>query len=201
VAVLFVEATHRLKRALEGRIPSLPWRMAAGGLAVVGLWHLVGTDMYLGLGVPTLVRAFVDPALPVSAFAWKLVFTAVTLGAGFLGGEVTPLFFIGAALGNVLARLLGLPLDLGAAVGMAALFAAAANTPLALTIMAVELVGASVLPHVAIVATVAYLLTGHRGIYPAQRIARLKYGGPLLVRPTPLRDLPAPDAPASRDRP
>ncbi|WP_225413130.1 chloride channel protein [Stigmatella hybrida] len=190
VAIVFMEGTHRLKKALEGRIPALPWRMAAGGLAVVGLWQLAGTDMYLGLGVPTLVRAFVDPSLPVSAFAWKLVFTAVTLGAGFLGGEVTPLFFIGAALGNVLARLLGLPLDVGAAVGMAALFAAAANTPLALTIMAVELVGASVLPHVAIVATVAYLLTGHRGIYPAQRIARLKYGGPLLVRPTALRELP-----------
>ncbi|HZI14251.1 MAG TPA: chloride channel protein, partial [Myxococcus sp.] len=122
--------------------------------------------------------------------AWKLVFTVVTLGAGFLGGEVTPLFFIGASLGNVLARLLGLPIDLGAAVGLAALFAAAANTPLALSLMAVELLGASVLPHVAIVATVAYLLTGHRGIYPAQRIARLKHGGPLLERQVPLRELP-----------
>ncbi|MDC0711999.1 chloride channel protein [Stigmatella sp. ncwal1] len=190
VAVVFVEGTHRLKKLLEGRLPALPLRMAVGGLAVVGLWKLVGTDMYLGLGVPTLVRAFVDPALPEAAFAWKLLFTAVTLGAGFLGGEVTPLFFIGAALGNVLARVLGLPLDLGAAVGMAALFAAAANTPLALTIMAVELVGASVLPHVAIVATLAYLLTGHRGIYPAQRIARLKYGGPLLGKLVPLRELP-----------
>nr|WP_232293532.1 chloride channel protein [Stigmatella aurantiaca] len=199
VAVVFVEGTHRLKKLLEGRIPALPLRMAVGGLAVVGLWKLVGTDMYLGLGVPTLVRAFVDPALPESAFAWKLLFTAVTLGAGFLGGEVTPLFFIGAALGNVLARVLGLPLDLGAAVGMAALFAAAANTPLALTIMAVELVGASVLPHVAIVAALAYLLTGHRGIYPAQRIARLKYGGPLLGTLVPLRELP--DKPRERHRP
>jgi len=190
VAILFVEGTHRLKKLLEGRVPSLPLRMALGGLAVVGLWKLSGTDAYLGLGVPTIVRAFVDPALPQSAFAWKLLFTAVTLAAGFLGGEVTPLFFIGAALGNVLARLLGLPVDLGAAVGMAALFAAAANTPLALSIMAVELVGASALPHVAIVATVAYLLTGHRGIYPAQRIARLKHGGPLLSRLVPLRELP-----------
>ena len=190
VAILFMEGTHRLKKLLEGRVPSLPLRMAVGGLAVVGLWKLSGTDAYLGLGVPTIVRAFVDPALPESAFAWKLLFTVVTLSAGFLGGEVTPLFFIGAALGNVLARLLGLPVDLGAAVGMAALFAAAANTPLALSIMAVELVGASALPHVAIVATVAYLLTGHRGIYPAQRIARLKHGGPLLSRLTPLRELP-----------
>lgn len=200
VAVVFVEGTHRLKKLLEGRVPSLPLRMAVGGLAVVGLWKLVGTDAYLGLGVPTIVRAFVDPALPESAFAWKLLFTAVTLGAGFLGGEVTPLFFIGAALGNVLARLLGLPLDLGAAVGMAALFAAAANTPLALSLMAVELVGASVLPHVAIVATVAYLLTGHRGIYPAQRIARLKHGGPLLARLVPLRELSA-EPPKPREQP
>jgi H+/Cl- antiporter ClcA len=126
----------------------------------------------------------------VEAFALKLLFTAVTLSAGFLGGEVTPLFFIGAALGNVLARLLGLPLDMGAAVGLAAMFAAAANTPLALSIMAVELLGASVLPHVVIVSTLAYLLTGHRGIYPAQRLARLKHGGPLLGRVVPLRELP-----------
>ena len=190
MAIVFVEGTHRLKKWLEGRVPWMPVRMAVGGLAVVGLWKLAGTDAYLGLGVPTIVRAFGDPALPEGAFAWKLLFTAVTLGSGFLGGEVTPLFFIGAALGNVLARLLGLPVDLGAAVGMAALFAAAANTPLALSIMAVELVGASVLPHVVIVAAVAYLLTGHRGIYPAQRIARLKHGGPLLSRLIPLRDLP-----------
>jgi len=191
VSVVFVEGMHLLKRVLEKRVPALPLRMAAGGLAVVVLWQLAGTDAYLGLGVPTLVRAFVDPSLPTYTFALKLLFTVVTLGAGFLGGEVTPLFFIGAALGNVLARLLGLPVDLGAAVGMAALFAAAANTPLALSIMAVELVGASVLPHVAIVSVLAYLLTGHRGIYPSQRIARLKHGGPLLSRLVPLRELPA----------
>ncbi|NPD25675.1 chloride channel protein [Corallococcus sp. AB004] len=189
VAVAFIEGTHGLKRVLERRVPWLPVRMALGGLGVVGLWKLAGTSDYLGLGVPGILRAFEDVSLPWGAFAWKLVFTVVTLGAGFLGGEVTPLFFIGAALGNVLARLLGLPVDLGAAVGMAALFAAAANTPLALSLMAVELVGASVLPHVAIVATVAYLLTGHRGIYPSQRIARKKLGGPLLNRVVALRDL------------
>ncbi|RKH88202.1 chloride channel protein [Corallococcus sp. AB045] len=189
VAVAFIEGTHGLKRVLERRVPWLPVRMALGGLGVVGLWKLAGTSDYLGLGVPGILRAFEDVSLPWGAFAWKLVFTVVTLGAGFLGGEVTPLFFIGAALGNVLARLLGLPVDLGAAVGMAALFAAAANTPLALSLMAVELVGASVLPHVAIVATVAYLLTGHRGIYPSQRIARKKLGGPLLDRVVALRDL------------
>ncbi len=197
--VAFVELTHFLKREGQRRVPSLPLRMCLGGLAVVGLWHLLGTSEYLGLGVPTIVRAFDDATLAEPTFALKLLFTAITLGAGFLGGEVTPLFFIGAALGNVLARALGLPLDLGAAVGMAAAFAAAANTPLALSIMAVELVGLHALPHVLLVCVVAFLLTGHRGLYGAQRIARRKTGAK-LDPPVRLSELDRPPpAPAPRD--
>lgn len=187
VTLVFVELLHGLKKQLERRIQSLPLRMMFGGLAVVGLWKLCGSSDYLGLGVPTILRAFSDPALPWSAFAWKLVFTAVTIGAGFLGGEVTPLFFVGAALGNLLGRLLGLPLDLAAGIGLAAVFGAAANTPLALSIMAVELLGASVFPHVVIVTVVAYLVSGHRGIYPAQRIGRGKLGSSAR-KEIPLRD-------------
>jgi H+/Cl- antiporter ClcA len=155
---------------------------------VVGLWQLIGTSDYLGLGVPMIERAFRDPGVADWAFAAKLVFTAVTLGAGFLGGEVTPLFFIGAALGSALGPRLGLPRELAAGVGLAAVFAAASNTPLALSIMAVELLGASVLPHVVIVCVVAYLVTGHRSIYPAQRVVRGKAGGGPTA-PTRLRDL------------
>ena len=171
VAIAFIELTHAIKKQGERHVPWLPARMFLGGLAVVALWRLVGTSDYLGLGVPTIERAFVDPHLPVEAFALKLLFTAVTLGAGFLGGEVTPLFFIGSTLGNVLARMMGIPLELGAAVGLAALFAAAANTPLALSIMAVELFGANVLPHALLVCVIAYLLSGQTSIYPAQRLA------------------------------
>jgi H+/Cl- antiporter ClcA len=169
VTLVFIELLHFVKQRGEAALPRLPLRMCLGGLALVGMWQLVGTSDYLGLGVPTIVRAFSDPTLPVAAFALKLVFSAVTLGAGFLGGEVTPLFFVGAALGNLLARLLGIPLGLGAGVGLAAVFAAASNTPLALSIMAVELLGAQVLPHVAIVSVVAYVLSGQRSIYSAQR--------------------------------
>jgi len=121
----FIDLTHFLKKHGERRIPRVPMRMFVGGLLVVLLWRVVGTGDYLGLGVPMIVRSFSDAALSPYAFAWKLVFTAVTLGAGFLGGEVTPLFFVGAALGNVLARALGLPLSMGAGVGLAAVFAAA----------------------------------------------------------------------------
>ncbi len=172
--VVFIELTHGLKKLSERRLRRLPFRMFAGGLAVVGLWQLAGTNDYLGLGVPTIVRAFSDPDLPSYAFALKLAFTAVTLGAGFLGGEVTPLFFIGAALGSVFARAFGIPIDLGAGVGLAAVFAAASNTPLALSVMAVELLGVQVMPHVVIVCALAYALTGRRSIYSSQRTPRWK---------------------------
>lgn len=186
--IAFVELTHRLKHFLEAKIPRLPVRMFVGGIAVVVMWKLIGTSDYLGLGVPMILRSFTDPNLPWFAFAAKLVFTAVTLSTGFLGGEVTPLFFVGATLGSVLARVLGLPIELGATLGLAAVFGAAANTPIALSIMAIELVGAGALPHVLIVTVIAYILTGHRGIYPAQRLLRRKHGGSLLTRPVALRD-------------
>jgi H+/Cl- antiporter ClcA len=173
-ALVFVELTHLVKKQLERRVSRISVRMLIGGAVVVCLALALRTDRYLGLGVPTIVAAFSDRSIPLTAFGWKLVFTAVTVGAGFLGGEVTPLFFVGATLGHALARPLGIPLDLAAAVAMATVFGAAANTPLALSLMAVELCGAAVLPHVVIVAVVAYLVSGHRGIYPAQRIHRDK---------------------------
>ncbi|MBS2023353.1 MAG: chloride channel protein [Deltaproteobacteria bacterium] len=188
VSTTFIELTHRLKRLGERYLSRLPLRMMVGGTLVVLLWKLVGTSDYLGLGVPTILRAFGDEHLPVNAFALKLLFTAITLGAGFLGGEVTPLFFVGAALGNILARLLGIPLALGAGVGLAAVFAASANTPLALSLMAAELLGVRSFPHVVIVCAVAYLLSGHRSIYPAQRLVSSK-GGTALPEPTSLREL------------
>lgn len=211
-SVAFIELTHRLKKLLEKRIPALPIRMLCGGVAVVAMWKLVGTSDYLGLGVPTIQRAFVDPHLSHWAFAAKLVFTAVTLSAGFLGGEVTPLFFVGAALGNALAPVLGLPVDLAAGVGMAAVFGTCANTPLALSLMAVELLGVNVVPHVVVVSVVAYLMSGHRGIYPAQRIAWRKSGQrvpgavPLreyvsIVPPAPAASTTAEPTPSAHDRP
>ena len=184
----FIELVHFIRRQGEQRVPRLPVRMFLGGLAVVGLWRLCGTSDYLGLGVPTIVRAFVDPTLPLGAFAWKLVFTAVTLGAGYLGGEVTPLFFVGAALGNALGRALGIPLGLAAGAGMAATFAAASNTPLALSIMAMELLGGGAFPHVVIVCAFAYVLSGHRSIYGAQRL-RTDKAGVRLEHVRVLRDL------------
>lgn len=203
VTSAFIELTHAIRRQGERHLPRLPLRMALGGLLVVGLWRLVGTSDYLGLGLPLIDRAFHDPALPAYACLSKLLFTALTIGTGFLGGEVTPLFVIGSTLGNVLGRWLRLPLQLGAGIGLAAVFAAAANTPLALSIMALELLGTAALPHAVIVCVLAYLLTGHRSIYPAQRLVQGKGGSARLPQPTPLRELqdPAGEDAAREHRP
>ncbi len=197
VTTTFIELTHLIKKTSEALLGRLPIRMLIGGVVVLGLWKLVGTSDYLGLGVPVIVRSFSDPRLPVYAFALKLLFTAITLGTGFLGGEVTPLFFVGAALGSVLARTLGIPLELGAGVGLAAVFAAASNAPLALSIMAMELLGAPIFPHVVIVCVLAYLLIGHRSIYPAQRLLNGK-AGERHAQASALRDLNA-TSPVKRD--
>lgn len=188
VAAVFIELTHGIKRAGERWIPRLSFRMALGGLIVLVLWRVAGTSDYLGLGVPTIVRAFSDASLPREAFLLKLIFTAITLGAGFVGGEVTPLFFIGATLGGTLASVLGFPIDLGASVGLAAVFGAAANTPLALSVMVAELVGSASLPYALLVTAVAYVISGHRSIYPGQRIARSKVSGKRLSQTVVLRD-------------
>lgn len=183
----FIELTHFIKKQGERLIPRLPGRMFLGGLAVVLLWKWVGVSDYLGLSVPLILSSFHHEPHPY-AFALKLLFTAITIGAGFLGGEVTPLFCVGAALGSVLSGPLGIPIEMGAGVGLAAVFAAASNTPIALSVMACELLGATVLPHVVIVCVIAYLLTGHRSIYPSQRLVRLK-SGTRLVKVTQLRDV------------
>jgi H+/Cl- antiporter ClcA len=186
VALAFIELTHFFKR--RGARLAAWMRLALGGALVVVLWRFAGTSDYLGLGVPGILRAFHDAALPTEAFALKLLFTSVTVGLGFIGGEVTPLFFVGASLGNVLSRILALPLGLSAAVGLAAVFGAAANAPLALAVMAAELSGWQVFPYALLVCVGAFLLTGMRGIYPAQRAHRHKHGQ-ALERPGALRDL------------
>lgn len=155
--------------------------LAVGGLAVIGLFFLCGRADYLGLGVwspdpaaVSLVSLFGSEAIHPWSWAWKIAFTVVTVGSGFKGGEVTPLFFIGAALGNALAGLLGAPPELFAALGFVAVFAGAANTPLACLVMGIELFGAAHALPLALACGVAFLCSGHGGLYRTQRFAIAK---------------------------
>ena len=122
-----------------------------------------------------IVDAFQNP-LPAYDFAGKLLWTVAALTSGFKGGEVTPLFFIGATLGNALAPLLHLPIGLLAGLGFVAVFAGAANTPLACVFMAIELFGANIGLYAALACTMSYLWSGHTGIYHTQRPGHIKPG-------------------------
>ena len=165
---VFAQATHGLSGLMKRKIAYAPLRPLIGGLVVaVAVW-LIGTDKYIGLGIPTIVDALKQP-LPAYDFLGKMAFTIVSLGTGFKGGEVTPLFFIGATLGNALGPLLHQPAVLLAAIGFVAVFAGAANTPIASTLMAMELFGADIGVYAALACVVAYLFSGHAGIYRAQR--------------------------------
>ncbi|RYE91121.1 MAG: hypothetical protein EOO37_01190, partial [Cytophagaceae bacterium] len=134
---------------------------------------------YEGLGVPVIVEAFQHP-LGFQDFALKLALTALTLGAGFKGGEVTPLFFIGAALGSALAPVVPLPVALLAGMGFVGVFSGAANTPLACLFMGLELFGTHAGIYLGLACVVAYLFSGHSGIYTAQQVGYPKH--PLLGR-------------------
>lgn len=179
VALLFAELTHKIGRIFKSNVSYPPLRpMIGGAIVAIAVWA-VGTTKYIGLGIPTIVAAFQTQLHPWD-FAAKLGFTALTLGAGFKGGEVTPLFYIGATLGNALSLLLPLPTALLAGMGFVAVFGAAANTPLASTIMAIELFGLPAGAFAGIACVVSYFFSGHAGIYRAQRIGLSKYPSVLL---------------------
>lgn len=151
-----------------------------GGVIIIVLAQIVGYD-YLGLGVnpnfqgaASLTGAFHVGGVTNWSWLWKLLFTTLTLSGGFKGGEVTPIFFIGAALGNTLGVVLGLPIDLMAGLGFIAVFAGATNTPLACTLMGVELFGSQYLPLYALVCFIAFFSNGLGGIYESQLIAGRK---------------------------
>ena len=173
----FARLTHAIAHLVRKRIASPALRPVAGGLLVTLAVFGFGTAhtlKYIGLGIPTIVASF-HTRLPSYDFAAKAVFTAVTLGTGFKGGEVTPLFYIGSTLGNALARVLPLPASLLAGMGFVAVFAGAANTPIASTLMAVELFGGEVGAYAGIACVFSYLFSGHVGIYSSQRVGKRKH--------------------------
>ena len=168
-AAAFVDLTHRIS-ALGKGVRGAPWvRPLVGGLGVVGLTLLLGTRAYNGLSLPLIAQAFHRGEVPPYAFAVKLGLTAITLGAGFKGGEVTPLFAIGATLGSAFAGATAQDPALFAALGFVAVFAGAAKTPIACALMGIELFGAPLAVPLAIACTLATVLSGPRGIYAAQR--------------------------------
>ena len=174
---MFSELSHTIKN-YSNRFIKIKWLIPAiGGVIIIALTFALGTRDYLGLGVTnpdpgavSIVSSFTSGGAGYLSWLWKIIFTAITIGMGFKGGEVTPLFFIGAALGNTIAAFTGAPVDLMAGLGFIAVFAGATNTPIACTIMGIELFGGDYTLYYAIACFTAYYFSGHSGIYLSQRV-------------------------------
>lgn len=172
----FCLAIHRLSALFKRLVAYSPLRPVVGGVVIVAFAMTVNSaDRYLGLGLPVIQAAFSGTVVPQD-FLVELVMTAWSVASGFKGGEVTPLFFIGATLGHVLAPLLQLPPALLAAVGLAAVFGGAANTPVAAAFIAIELFGVDIAGYAGVACAASYLVSGRHGIYGAQRLLYPKLG-------------------------
>nr|WP_325298799.1 chloride channel protein [uncultured Dysosmobacter sp.] len=170
VSVLFCGVIHFAEHQMRKRLPN-PWvRVAVGGLAVIALTYLCGTTDYNGAGMEVITAAVEQGTARPEAFLLKLLFTAVTLAAGFKGGEVVPSFFVGATFGCVAGPLLGIPAGAAAALGLVAVFCGATNCPIASIFLAVELFGDGGLLYFALACGISYMLSGYNGLYSSQTI-------------------------------
>ena len=169
---VFVWISHKAPDLIASLSPSTWARPCVGGFFLIAMVYVLGTADYLGLGVSAqraggidLLSCFSVGGADTWSWFWKMLFTVITLSSGFKGGEVTPLFFIGAALGNALAMLSGQPVELWAGLGMLAVFAGAANAPLTCTILGMELFGPHYTILFAIACLCAFFVSGRSGIY------------------------------------
>ena len=168
VSILFCRGLHGVEHLLKRTLKNPYLRVAVGAAVLIGLTLLTNGD-YNGAGMEVIGRAIAGQADPW-AWVWNLLFTAITIGCGFKGGEVVPSFFVGAAFGCVAAGWLGLPAGFGAAMGLVSVFCGAVNCPLASIILSVELFGSGDLLYFAMACSISYLISGYCGLYSSQTI-------------------------------
>lgn len=167
IGTVFSVTVHLIKLMFARLLSWFPARPFFGGLFVIALSLLWQTRIYNGLSIGLIEQSLFGGPVPTWAFAAKLLLTAVTLGSGFVGGEVTPLFVMGATLGASLALVLDLPVPFLAALGFVAVFGGAANAPIACTIMGLELFGVGSAPYFLLACFVSFACSSHRGLYSA----------------------------------
>ena len=172
VSIIFCRMLHALEHTAEHFLKNSWLRAAVGGAVLIALTLLLGTD-YNGAGMDIIEQALSGEAKTM-AWVWKILFTAVTIGCGFKGGEVVPSFFIGAAFGCVAGPLLGLDAGFAAGIGLICVFCGAVNCPLASVVLSVELFGAGNLLFFGMACAISYLLSGYCGLYSSQTIVYSK---------------------------
>lgn len=174
IALIFIETMNLTHKSFDHFFKNRILKAAVGGALLILITE-IASPRYLGLGLGTLDAGWKGNALPMGAFSWKILATSITLGSGGSGGVVTPIFFIGTSAGNLFAQLFN-PQYIAAfsAIGMVALLAGAANTPIAASVMAIELFGPGIAADAALTCMVSFLIVGYRSIYPSQLLGVLK---------------------------
>lgn len=173
-ARLFSRSIEFWSRTAKKYVAYAPFRPLFGGICIALCVWVMGTTKYIGLGVPVIVNSFSETQMWYD-FLLKLILTTFTIGVGFKGGEVTPLFFVGATLGSALSAVIPLSLSFMAGIGFVAVFAGATNTPIACTFMGIELFGVEAGIYLGIACVASYLFSGHTGIYTAQIVGSPKH--------------------------
>ena len=170
VSTVFCNVIHIVEHQMDHRIKNSWARAVIGGVAVIALTYLCGTTDYNGAGMEVVTAAVEGGVARPEAFLLKMLFTAVTLAAGYKGGEVVPSFFVGATFGCVAGPFLGIPAGFAAALGLVAVLCGATNCPLASIILAVELFGDGGMLYFALACGLSYMLSGYNGLYSSQTI-------------------------------
>ena len=184
MSIVFCLAVHRTGILAAKYLKSPYLRALVLGAALLGLTLLSGVRTFNGAGMDFVERAVAGEKVDWYAFALKLVFTAVTLAAGYRGGEIVPTFFVGAAFGAAVGPLLGLDPGFSAAVGMIGMFCGVVNCPFAALFLAMEVFGGAGLVPFAVTCALCYVFSGYFGLYSSQHILRSKVGSELIDRTT-----------------
>lgn len=182
VSILFCVVLHEAEHLYEKHLKNPYLRIAVGGAAVLSLTFVLGTDMYLGSGMGIIEDIFHHgESVEWYAFLLKLLFTALTIGAGFKGGEIVPSFTVGAAFGCCVAGLVGLPMELVTACGMVGVFCGVTNSPITALLISFELFGFAGMPYFLVTVAVTYMLSGYHSLYREQRFSDSKTGDSQII--------------------
>ena len=174
VSILFCMLLHHISDYLKKKLPNPYIRVVVGSVIIILLTWLLGTTDYMGAGMPVIERAMEGEVRP-EAFLLKMIFTAITLGIGFKGGEIVPTLYVGATFGCLMGQLLNVSPSLCAAVGMASVFCGVTNAPISTLLIALELFGMEAFPYMMLGIAVSYMLSGYSGLYHSQRIVYSKF--------------------------
>lgn len=173
LSIVFCTILHQAEKIIEGKIKNPYLRVMISGVLIILITILVGTDDYMGAGVQVIERAMTGEVRP-EAFLLKMILTALTLGAGFKGGEIVPTLFIGSTFGCLVGQLLGISPSFCAAVGMTALFCGVTNSPIASLLLALEMFGMEGWPYMLLAVAISYMLSGYKSLYKSQKIVYSK---------------------------